>query len=204
LAVTRLPPPHTAIKIHDTLNLVLDQWSMPKNKIFRILTDNGSNMVAAFKRHSLGDDSENEDNFTDHDHVTLDPVDFETREVNSDDMSDSDEFDIGLPQPEHNTTTEITEFEDQELNHDLVFTTSYKCVSCFIHTLQLVVKIFEINPSFKSSLQAAYSIVKKVNKSCKATEMLIEKARKNWSVIVQPDGIQHNDSVTIRCKTTPK
>jgi len=75
-------------------------------------------------------------------------------------MSDSDEFDIELPQPKHNTTTEITEFEDQELNHDL-FTKSYKCLSCFIHTPQLVVKIFEINPFFKSSLQAAYSIVKK-------------------------------------------
>ena len=89
-------------------------------------------------------------------------------------MSDSDEFDIELPQPKHNTTTEITEFEDQELNHDLVFTASYKCINCFIHTLQLV-KIFEINPSFKSSLQAAYNIVKKVNKSFKATLI-----GKNW------------------------
>jgi len=75
LAVTRLPPSHTATKIHDTINLVLDQWNIPKNKIFHIVTDNGSNMVAAFKRHSLGDDSENEDNFANHNHVTLDPVD---------------------------------------------------------------------------------------------------------------------------------
>ena len=60
----------------------------------------------------------------------------------------------------------------------VVFTIAYKRISCFIHTLQLVVKIFESTPSFRSSLQTAYSIVKKVNKSCKATELLIQKAGK--------------------------
>jgi len=64
-------------------------------------------MVAAFKRHSSGNDSDNQDNSADHGHVTLDPVDFEAREVNSDDMSDSDEFDIELSQSKHNTTIEL-------------------------------------------------------------------------------------------------
>ena len=69
------------------------------------------------------------------------------------------------PIPENDVITEITDFEYHEFNHDSVFTTAYKRVSCFIHTLQLVVKIFELTPSFRSSLQTAYSIVKKVNKS---------------------------------------
>lgn len=41
-----------------------------------------------------------------------------------------------------------------------------------------MVKFFEKNPCFKSTLLKAHKIVKKVNKSCKATKMLISLARK--------------------------
>ena len=54
-------------------------------------------------------------------------------------------------------TAEITDFEHHEFNHDPVFTNKY--ISCFIYTLQLIVKIFESIPSFRSSLKTAYSIV---------------------------------------------
>ena len=74
-----------------------------------------------------------------------------------------DEFDFE-PIPENDAIAKITNFEHHEFNHDSVFTTVYKCIRCFIHALQLV-KIFESTPSFRSSLQTAYSIVKKVNKS---------------------------------------
>ena len=71
----------------------------------------------------------------------------------------------------------ILNFEQTEENHNEAFM-SYKRISCFIHTLQLVVKVFEANPSFKNSLQKAHSVVKKVNKSCKATEKVIKLANK--------------------------
>ena len=61
-------------------------------------------------------------------------------------------------------------------------------VSCITHALQLVVKTFEANPC-ENSLQKAHSIVKKVNKSCKVTEKLIENARKNLLEIVRLGGI---------------
>ena len=49
LAVSRLPSPHTADRILETFDTIMCQWSIPKCKIFRVLTDNGSNMVAVFK-----------------------------------------------------------------------------------------------------------------------------------------------------------
>ena len=62
-----------------------------------------------------------------------------------------------------------------ELDHNLGFV-GWKRLSCFAHTLQLVVKEFEVAPCFKSTLKKAQKIVKKVNKSCKATERLIQLA----------------------------
>ena len=59
------PSPHTAIRIAQVFKGVLQQWNIPKTKIFRILTDNGSNMVASFKpkytNHSDDDSSSEED-----------------------------------------------------------------------------------------------------------------------------------------------
>ena len=52
LAVRHLPSPHTA-EISNTVEDILLEWNIPELNIFRILTDNGSNMVVAFKNHLL-------------------------------------------------------------------------------------------------------------------------------------------------------
>lgn len=49
-------------------------------------------------------------------------------------------------------------------------------MSCFVHTLQLVVKVFEVTPCYRTTLKRAKAVVKKVNKSCRATERLIQLA----------------------------
>ena len=48
LAVHHLPSPHIA-EISKTVEDVLLEWNIPEHNIFRILTDNGSNMVVGFK-----------------------------------------------------------------------------------------------------------------------------------------------------------
>ena len=78
---------------------------------------------------------------------------------------------------EEAAANEVTNFNECEDDHDRAFI-GVKRVSCFIHTLQLVVKVFDTSPAFKPTLQKAYSIVSKVNKSYKATERLIELAGK--------------------------
>lgn len=55
--------------------------------------------------------------------------------------------------------------------------TGWKRTSCFVHTLQLVVKVFETAPSYRNTVKKALANVKKVNKSCKATERLIQLAQ---------------------------
>ena len=64
LAVSRLPSPHTADRILEAFDAIVCQWNIPQSKLFRVLTDNGSNMVVAFKDRitskvnieSVGDD----------------------------------------------------------------------------------------------------------------------------------------------------
>uniref|UniRef100_A0A1X7T352 DUF659 domain-containing protein n=1 Tax=Amphimedon queenslandica TaxID=400682 RepID=A0A1X7T352_AMPQE len=35
------------------MHYIVNEWDIPMSKIFRVITDNGSNMVAAFKQHSI-------------------------------------------------------------------------------------------------------------------------------------------------------
>ena len=72
--------------------------------------------------------------------------------------------------------TEISNFEVCEEDHNSAFT-GWKRMPCFINTLQLVVKIFQDTP-YNLAKSKARSIVMKVNKSCKATEHLVELAGK--------------------------
>ena len=60
LAVWRMPLPHTADHVRDLVHKVLSEWNIPLNKIMVIVTDNGSNMVAAFKKFVATDGGEGE------------------------------------------------------------------------------------------------------------------------------------------------
>ena len=48
------------------------------------------------------------------------------------------------------------------MEHELVLGAVFKRVSCFSHTLQLVVNIFQQCKSFKNLLKSAHSVVRKV------------------------------------------
>jgi hypothetical protein len=48
-----------------------------------------------------------------------------------------------------------------------------------IHTMLLAVKQLEVNPVFKSTVKTAHRLVTRFNKSCKASEILIEKSGKS-------------------------
>ena len=182
LAVSRLPSPHTADRILETFDAIIDQWEIPHNKLFRVLTDNGSNMVAAFKdqltsevriESADGDDAEQC-------YINVDPGNGDESDIMDEPMEYDSEHDSESDAEingERSASTDISNFEQREIEHALAFN-SYKRIGCFIHALQLVVKIFETAPLFKGSLRKAHSIVKKVNKSTKATEKLIEKAKK--------------------------
>ena len=143
LAVRRMPSPHTGDNIRDLVDQVLDEWQIPLSKVSATLTDNGSNMLAAF-RTLLSED---------------DRVDSESDVEDSD--SDAAPHDV-----------DVIDFEEQEVDHELAFQ-SLKRVSCFAHTLQLVVQKFDEVTEFKALIKRAHQVVRKVNSSTKATEKLI-------------------------------
>uniref|UniRef100_A0A1X7VAC6 DUF659 domain-containing protein n=1 Tax=Amphimedon queenslandica TaxID=400682 RepID=A0A1X7VAC6_AMPQE len=57
LALKRFPSLHIGTRIAELLQNIIDEWKLLKEKLFRVLTDNGSNMVAALKTTNNEDDS---------------------------------------------------------------------------------------------------------------------------------------------------
>lgn len=159
LAVRSMASPHT----------ILEEWKLPRFKIHCILTDNGSNMVAAFKKH----------HHTDHRRETVNDIEEQqnelevTEETNESELDEepedenSNDNDLSVPEED------IQEYEDQESEHDIVFC-YYKRSSCFAHTLQLVVRTFDQNSASISMMNTVHKLVSKVNKSAKATESLLK------------------------------
>ena len=63
LACRTFPTPHTAKKVYELVTDILREWEIPNCRISAIVTDNGSNMVAAFKSINLDslDDDDSDD-----------------------------------------------------------------------------------------------------------------------------------------------
>lgn len=103
-----------------------------------ILTDNGSNVVAAFRDWLLvtqeeGKDLEEEEKEEVHVGPT-DPADDSNGLRHSTDTG-SDEIETG---PEYSTDEEILDYDQKELSHEMAFSL-HKRLNCFTHTLQLVI-----------------------------------------------------------------
>jgi len=115
LAVSRLPSPHTADRILETFDTVMSQWSIPKCKIFRVLTDNGSNMVAAFKNCVLDQINFEDDDYPEQSFINLDPESSNntvesTNNVHLDEISDSEaDSDVEIDS-EQDASNEISNF----------------------------------------------------------------------------------------------
>ena len=160
LAVRRLTTAHTAAAIRDCVDTILTEWDVDSSKICAILTDNGSNMLAAFKEK----------------------VSMEIEDDTNIDILD-DMTDVALVDEEQ-------EFLDCEDDHDLEFG-SLNRISCFSHTLQLVVSKFNMVQKFHELMKRTHSLVRKVNSSTKATERLISLCGKSSLRTVQQGGVLH-------------
>jgi len=62
LSLVIMPHPHTSMNIRTALEQVIADWDIPYDKILLVITDNGSNMIAAFKNM---EDSSDESEFAD-------------------------------------------------------------------------------------------------------------------------------------------
>ena len=148
IAVRRFPHPHTAENIKQIVKEVLQDWSIPLPKVKAVLTDNASNMVKAFRQEA--ELAEGGDSSGE-----------------SDDENDA--LELGGDEED---------FETRELNHELAFHSFCKRLSCFAHTLQLVVHRFMEDHALCAIVKRVQALVKKVNKSSRATELLVAKCGK--------------------------
>ena len=177
IAVRRFESPHTAEQVSKLVDEIVGEWKIPCYKVFCILTDNGSNMIAAFK----GDihlqnvnDQEFEDDLAVE--VNGDSSNSEDEDVEEDDFEEEAVVEDDTLR-ESCIETALEDYDVHETQCDIALTV-YRHVSCFTHTLQLVVHMHDASPHIKSTISRAHKLVTKFNKSTKATEKLIKKSGK--------------------------
>ena len=85
--------------------------------------------------------------------------------LNVDSVASKDEVEVCG----YDADEDIEEYDRQEMSHEMAFSL-HKCLSCFTRTLQLVVWKFDTIMSPKQVIRSAHRIVRKLNKSVKATE----------------------------------
>ena len=173
LALRKMPSPHTGERIYEFVQDILSEWDVRFHQHGKILTHNGSNMVKAFRSVATSTLEEN---------VAKESEDEEEMDGthgsqlrDNDDMEKGSEIDdeseeAGLDDDDF--SDEIADFEEKELDHEISFS-SFNRLSCFAHTLQLVVAAFDGIKSLKRVIKKAHAIASKVNKSNRATEKLI-------------------------------
>lgn len=88
----RLPSSHTADNIHTIVEEILSEWEIPATKISAILTDNGSNIVAAFCERFVEEE--------------------ECEDESDDSSSEPEESDVSV---------EVSDFERHEIEHEVAF-----------------------------------------------------------------------------------
>lgn len=195
LALRQLPHPHTGDRIFDTVMSIFDEWSIPRSKLLKIVTDNGSNVLKAFKNLSAAVDytgenieiesdaesSSDEDGSGSDDEIDhlLDNYDHQLRcNLNLED-EESDNAETAAAEAE---SLEIHALNEESLENDI---SSFDKLdgqlqkewhkvhfSCTVHTLQLVVKSFEKAPAVNGLLKSALKLVAQITKSSKRSTNL--------------------------------
>ena len=160
LAVRVFPHPHTAERVRNLLDEILKEWGIDE-KLYLVITDNGSNMVKAFQSDVLASIADSSEESMD-------------EEEDVDEASDDDDSADEAVEGEED---EESEFDIKELQHDIAFAQFGKRLGCFAHSIQLVVQKFK-DDTLKPLMKKVHALVKKVNKSSRATGILLSLCRK--------------------------
>ena len=112
----------------------------------------------------------NDDNLL---HVVGDSKDEDGQKDEANENDDDDESNDELGEDDCGTNDIARDIEEFDEKEDTVFSSEdYERLSCFAHTLQLVVSKFDEVRACKEAIKRAKKLVTKINKSVKATEML--------------------------------
>ncbi|GAV05987.1 LOW QUALITY PROTEIN: hypothetical protein RvY_16031 [Ramazzottius varieornatus] len=142
LSRVSFPPPHKAKNVYELFKQDLKKWGINPEKVSVVMTDNASNMIAAFKLY----DKMLEECVTEEDELQ--------KEAMVQRMLDEEE-----PLEDDEKVDEMAAgFDAFELEVSNLFT-EYSRYPCFLHSLQLVVKLFEKSPLIKDVMAKVRAIV---------------------------------------------
>ena len=176
LAVRHFESPHTGEKVLQLVKTVLQEWEINSSQVGKVITDNGSNMTKAF-RDTIDYDNDNTADDNNEDITNYEAADhgLDVEDVDED-VDAVDEMDeIELTEDEYDVEKEEREFNHNEQDHNNAFELAeFQRLSCFSHTLQLIVAKFDAIRPCKEAVATSKKIVMRFNKSVKATGMLVE------------------------------
>ena len=179
MAVRSIEGSHTGDNIFSIFKTVLEEWQRDRVSVGKVLMDNGSNMFKAF-RIMAADFTENDEEFENEDDNSIIEISKEDNEdiPDLDNGSESDDNIVEDNGESEDVPKEVMDCERSEADFDTAFSSrSFERLSCFPHMLQLVVSKFDEVHACKDAISRSKKIVARVNKSCKATEMLRKMAK---------------------------
>ncbi|XP_055356666.1 uncharacterized protein LOC129601792 isoform X2 [Paramacrobiotus metropolitanus] len=187
LAVRSLRRPHTAVRIKEMVYKITDEWKIPRDRFFVIVTDNGTNMTAGFKEVSL--DLFDEENFeavaeANEECEALATTAVLNASMDEEALSESVEQaeltsgDTLTPvDPDAVIREEMQNYDEAEADHDRTFA-EFQRIPCFNHLLQCAVRSFDTVKECRDIIKKAKKLVSKFNHSNTATAALIDRSGK--------------------------
>ncbi|CAF1510670.1 unnamed protein product, partial [Adineta steineri] len=153
----RFKSPHTGDNIYRITESILDHYNI-KDKVFKIITDNASTMIKAFKFGLLVNDEINDDN--DNDDYQI-PLHFDTNTILHNVSQHIADHDLEFMDIQYNNDD-----EDNDNPADIR-------LSCFIHSLQLCVRDGLKNASYVPKLlKKCQDVARFSHKSLKVADLL--------------------------------
>lgn len=175
IANREFPHPHTGERIKALFLEILQEYEIDLNKVSRVLSDNGSNMVKALRE--LQDELERNDKAGVQEPDEVEESDSESDMDNAEQDNTGSEYDDN-DDDEDEMDTYADEINFIEAEEDVQRAFGKLGLSCYCHTLQLVVNKIMDEPKIKKVCKKAKSLVKKFNKSGRAIEKLVAKSGK--------------------------
>jgi len=157
LDLTQLHHPHTGEQLAAELSSCLKDWSIDKDKVILIVTDNGANIVKAIRILR-------ENQFENEPSTAADGDCIEDVEMNDEDEND----DVPIDNDEQNGS-DLNDFQ-------LPLNVRYRRMQCMAHTLQLIIK--RVYKHYVPVLEKVKHLVFKIRKSSIAVQMLLAKCGK--------------------------
>ena len=128
LAIRRIHHPTTGENIRIVLEQIINEWDIPRSKIMAVVTDNGSNIIKAFRDLVIEAEVSSED--------AQEVSDEEDEKELEEDEKEGEEGDKDFEDNVARIDNEVANFDENEMDHAAHFPLLPR-LSCFAHSLQL-------------------------------------------------------------------